>query len=912
MVKTERKEEEYAERWGQDTVIQETQPWRLKTRGNEQLELTLKERRIIMKSFLLLIVSLTASDIMASSKVKGCKGGWVEFTCKDPKNDKEDKSGEQEIQENDTKNTCWINDDDDEAICDCKDPEVEEDGCQQPFNQTAYITAKTTITCDYPNKYNSSVKFFCKQNNNNIICEEILSTRSPVKSNGTFTLTDTNRGFNVSISNVSSQHAGVYWCGVKPNEGSYRASLRKINLEIKNIKTFTRSPSVGQTLTYWCKYEQQAPIKKFICKGEDPSICQTLLSTAQPNNNTGKFSIKDDKNKNIIITIRDLRANDSGTYWCGAYSTDKKKSHLFFTRLDMTVVIITVVCVAVLLLLLILVLVSKRCSRSKEKPKEEAQIDSETMSNCPGNVGAYREETIHLVFFILVWKDFVYEEIKENPNLPERGIAMKTIYVSANHPTNPSAFTHQPNIKRPNGSGEVRGDTYVNVKHNGQHLTYSTINHPSRFTEAPLYSRVGCEASSTVKGCKGGWVEFTCLYPDTNKTYKDIKIANPRKLYISIIPSTASNKRFNLHHDTMNKSVSLLIKQVEEEDKGEYKCQFKPNSTNDNVRWKLEDEEDGCQQPFNQNAYITAKTTITCDYPNKYNSSVKFFCKQNNNNIICEEILSTRPPVKSNGTFTLTDTNRGFNVSISNVSSQHAGVYWCGVKPNEGSYRASLRKINLEIKNIKTFTRSPSVGQNLTYWCKYPSSNTKKFICKGEDPSICQTLLSTAEPNNNTGKFSIKDDKNKNITITIRDLRANDSGTYWCGAYSTDKKKSHLFFTRLDMTVGLIILIITCVAALLLLNVIFIYRRKAPLPDYVYEEIQEHLQQPGSENAVNPIYATIHPTDPSASVHYANIIFQSTDKGDLKPRSSTCEYSTVRYSQSPVYYLDKPERILTI
>ncbi|KAM7421871.1 hypothetical protein PAMA_010097 [Pampus argenteus] len=348
-----------------------------------------------------------------------------------------------------------------------KSMQKEKDGCQQLFTQTAYVTAQTTITCDYPNKYNSSIKFLCKDNN--VSCEEILSTQSPVKSNGTFTLTDTNRGFNVSVSNVSSQHAGVYWCGVKPNEGSYRASLRKIKLEVTHIRSFTRSLSVGQTLTYLCKYKSSPSVKKFICKGEDPSICQSLLSTSKPDT-TGKFSIKDNKKDNITITIRDLKADDSGTYWCGAYNTDGKQSHMFFTRLDMTVVsptpssaativIITAVCViAVLLLVLILVLVCKRCSRSKKKPNEE---------------------------------DFVYEEINENPNQPERGTAMKTIYVSANHPTNPSAFTHHPDFKRSNGSSEVSGVAYANMKHSGQRLTYCTVNHPSRFTEAPLYSSIG-------------------------------------------------------------------------------------------------------------------------------------------------------------------------------------------------------------------------------------------------------------------------------------------------------------------------------------------------------------------------------------------------------------------------------------
>ncbi|KAK1901409.1 Mucin-13 [Dissostichus eleginoides] len=45
------------------------------------------------------------------------------------------------------------------------------------------------------------------------------------------------------------------------------------------------------------------------------------------------------------------------------------------------------------------------------------------------------------------------------------------------------------------------------------------------------------------------------------------------------------------------------------------------------------------------------------------------------------------------------ETESGFNVSISNVSPQHAGVYWCGVESTEGSYRAALRKIQLEMED---------------------------------------------------------------------------------------------------------------------------------------------------------------------------------------------------------------------
>ncbi|XP_045885516.1 polymeric immunoglobulin receptor-like [Micropterus dolomieu] len=403
------------------------------------------------------------------------------------------------------------------------------------------------------------------------------------------------------------------------------------------------------------------------------------------------------------------------------------------------------------------------------------------------------------------------------------------------------------------------------------------------------------------------------------------------------------------------------------------------------------DKTDGYQRQFIQTAYRTAKTTITCDYTgNKY----KFFCKQNG--FICEDILSTKSSLKSNGTFTLTETKSGFSVSISNVSSHDAGVYWCGVETHEGSYRAALRKIKLEVEDIHCFTRSPTVGEDLTFQCEYPNGALiNKFLCKGEDPSICQPLVST-QRNRNPGKFSMKEDNwKRNITITVKEVTTDDTGTYWCGAKSTDKTRSNKFFHKMVMTVvsptsstspvistqsttvsaesrvsptsstspvistqsttlsaesrvsptsstspvistqsttvsaesrggsQVVVTVIVCVAVLLLLFVlilILIYKRFSHLmntrkgaaaqnirEDYVYEEIQQPVQAPDSGNEMNTIYANANlPTNPSASLHYSTINFQSSsDRADgeaviLKPSSAACEYSTVK--QNPSYW----------
>ncbi|XP_061584238.1 polymeric immunoglobulin receptor-like [Cololabis saira] len=204
-----------------------------------------------------------------------------------------------------------------------------------------------------------------------------------------------------------------------------------------------------------------------------------------------------------------------------------------------------------------------------------------------------------------------------------------------------------------------------------------------------------------------------------------------------------------------------------------------------------------CPRPFYQTAYRKTRITINCSFPEKDKSSVKIFCKENN--LSCENIQSITSAIKSDGTFIVSETNNGFSVSIRNVSSRHAGVYWCGGTVKVGQhYRALLKKIKLEVKNLPNFKRSPTIGQNFTFCCKYNKdfSRSTKFICKGQDPSTCERLVSTTNPDKNQ-RFHMKDDNKRNITVTVREVTAGDTGMYWCGAERADKQPK--FFQRLFM-----------------------------------------------------------------------------------------------------------------
>uniref|UniRef100_A0A3B5MGE2 Immunoglobulin V-set domain-containing protein n=1 Tax=Xiphophorus couchianus TaxID=32473 RepID=A0A3B5MGE2_9TELE len=122
------------------------------------------------------------------------------------------------------------------------------------LNQTAYRTAKTTIKCDYPHMYLSKTKFICKENN--FTCKSILTTKSSKNSTGRFTLTHTSSDFNLSISPVSLNDAGVYWCGVIESNGSYQAGISKIQLEIHLFPFPPRC--VFPFFLLWC--EEASPV----------------------------------------------------------------------------------------------------------------------------------------------------------------------------------------------------------------------------------------------------------------------------------------------------------------------------------------------------------------------------------------------------------------------------------------------------------------------------------------------------------------------------------------------------------------------------------------------------------------------------------------------------------------------------
>ncbi|XP_053294417.1 uncharacterized protein LOC128454865 isoform X2 [Pleuronectes platessa] len=205
----------------------------------------------------------------------------------------------------------------------------------------------------------------------------------------------------------------------------------------------------------------------------------------------------------------------------------------------------------------------------------------------------------------------------------------------------------------------------------------------------------GCEAEHVIKACTGGWFEFTCEYKIGSYQTIDTKIPNGKKVKGTKVNTWEQDKNVYLYHDTVNKLLRVKVTSLKPADSGDYKCKIQGKPT----IVELEVKNGGCQEPFHQTVNATDETTITCNYPKDRQGF--FFCKEEGSD--CVDVFPTHRTQWSEGRFRQTEIESVFSVSISNVSSQDGGVYWCGSAHR--SYRSSLRKIELDVK-IQTTTAS--------------------------------------------------------------------------------------------------------------------------------------------------------------------------------------------------------------
>ncbi|CAH3162930.1 unnamed protein product, partial [Pocillopora meandrina] len=197
---------------------------------------------------------------------------------------------------------------------------------------------------------------------------------------------------------------------------------------------------------------------------------------------------------------------------------------------------------------------------------------------------------------------------------------------------------------------------------------------------------------------------------------------------------------------------TLTINRVSYEDAGQYKC-------------SAENSEGKSESAFH--ITVTGPPEINTELKNQsvaYNSSLKFICSLSG--FPTPEILWTKDGV-----------NRGNNntLTINRVSYEDAGQYKCSAENSEGKSETAFHitvtgppEINAELKN-----------QLVAY------NSSLKFICSLSGfptPEILWTKDGVNRGNNNT--------------LTIRQARLKDSGSYTCSANNSEGSKNSTFWIQ--------------------------------------------------------------------------------------------------------------------
>uniref|UniRef100_A0A6I8PHP8 Immunoglobulin V-set domain-containing protein n=1 Tax=Ornithorhynchus anatinus TaxID=9258 RepID=A0A6I8PHP8_ORNAN len=74
------------------------------------------------------------------------------------------------------------------------------------------------------------------------------------------------------------------------------------------------------------------------------------------------------------------------------------------------------------------------------------------------------------------------------------------------------------------------------------------------------------------------------------------------------------------------------------------------------------------------------------------------------------------------------------------------------------------------------------IGGWLTVRCQYKPAWEPYVKCRGEDWESCQMMVKSSGPEATNGRVSIRDNRgNHNIEVTMVNLEAGDTDTYWCG-----------------------------------------------------------------------------------------------------------------------------------
>ncbi len=215
---------------------------------------------------------------------------------------------------------------------------------------------------------------------------------------------------------------------------------------------------------------------------------------------------------------------------------------------------------------------------------------------------------------------------------------------------------------------------------------------------------------------------------------------------------------------------------------------------------------------------------IRCSYDEKYSTEIKHLCKEkcftrDAQNIIRSDedhIKKTKISVKDDTELNL------FIVTITDLRAEDAGKYWCSVKDvfnlpfelmiimkdGEAVYLGEVSMFLIIFSSNSSYlmlcssviTHEASVGGSASISCKHIRNHNQRFFCRGDQLNICvRDGFRVSSSNRTNSRFSLTEETSAGVfTVKISNLRAEDSGKYWCA----EESSGSFIFTEVQLHVN--------------------------------------------------------------------------------------------------------------
>ncbi|XP_045565601.1 uncharacterized protein DDB_G0271670 isoform X3 [Salmo salar] len=475
----------------------------------------------------------------------------------------------------------------------------------------------------------------------------------------------------------------------------------------------------------------------------------------------------------------------------------------------------------------------------------------------------------------------------------------------------------------------------------------------------------GCLSSFKVTGYSGGTVIIYCHYYTEERSHEKYFCKGHNSWSLSckdIIRTGLKNtwvhrSRFSLYDNTGGNYFKVIIRQLTRQDEGTYWCGVdKPNILDSYTKVELDvKKDDCCEKSLTETAFLGGEATIRCNYPEDHEDSIKYFCKESNGFKTCVNMISANQTTTKAGRFSVSDNRRErfSTVTISNLTEDDTGTYWCGVETSrtEQRYITLITQVKLDVivksTNTTTTTTATSDPPRATF-ISLSSSSSSSLNGSVKSTNTTTTTTATSDPPRATF-ISLSSSSSSSLNGSVKSTNTTTTTT----ATSDPPRATFISLSSSSSsslngsgTSVVIMVSVSLVVLLLVISLIIVCRWKYKKAtgsvssthrvspdtgnneggchgDGDYEEIMERPLQSDSDAATFTIYATANlPTSHSDSLHHDSVNFHKnpsspnearvtiTKEGSCsneataaiaKEDTSSCDYATVNYGQSPTY-----------